>query len=237
MIGELKNILRMLLFLFLTIGFVQSSLAENDDFVLSTSGEPVPKAYLESIAELILQSGDYENWSLEEKREMLTLMKQNDLASAMTTSQVLAATEEEIDSAVLSRYGVSSQPNDLGVISLTRIAWVELGPYTEWTNETWVWYSQMMFRLGLWNESNDVDVYEEPGAEAITPDEAVALAKQYLKEQNVLTEEEIGQAHARWYYCTHASDVTRDKLEYQIIIYTDDNQRYFVAMSPSGKIK
>lgn len=38
----------------------------------------------------------------------------------------------------------------------------------------------MMFRVGLWNESNDVDVYEEPGAETITPDEAVALAKQYL---------------------------------------------------------
>lgn len=61
MIGGLKNILRMLLFLFLTIDFAQSSLAENDDFVLSASGESVPKAYLERIAELILQSGDYEN--------------------------------------------------------------------------------------------------------------------------------------------------------------------------------
>lgn len=54
---------------------------------------------------------------------MLTLMKQNDLASAKTTNQVLAVTEEEIDPAVLARYGVSSQPNDLSVISLTRIAW------------------------------------------------------------------------------------------------------------------
>ncbi|MEG1195036.1 MAG: hypothetical protein RSE58_05605 [Clostridia bacterium] len=221
----------------LSIGFMQTTLAQNNDFLLSASGELVPKLYIESIARLTLQCGDYEDWSLDEKKEMLLLMEQHQIASPMTTNQVLMVNENEIDAFILERYGVPSLPNDLSVISLTRIAWVELGSYSEWPNETWVWYSHMMLDLGLWNENNDVDIYQTPGDEAITPEQAVSLAQKHLLAEGAFDEELVNQAHAVWHYMTHASDTQKEYLKYYITFYFNDGSIFYVTVTPQGKIE
>ncbi|MBR4067549.1 MAG: hypothetical protein IKK08_02840, partial [Clostridia bacterium] len=141
------------------------------------------REYFSEIAQITLTSGDYENWSLEEKRYMMTIMGKYGLMSESEARRLSRQSEKEIDVFMLDRYGFEAGTDGLGAISLTRIAWVEMGPYTDWDNETWVWYSKLMFEVGLWNENSDVDVYETPGEEAIPPEEAVRLAEEYLISQ------------------------------------------------------
>ena len=102
------------------------------------------------------------------------------LVSEAEAKQLSRQSEKEIDTFMLDRYAFPSAPDDLGNISIDRIAWVEMGPYTDWDNETWIWYSKMMFEVGLWTEHNDVDVYETPGEEAIPPEEAERLSEEQL---------------------------------------------------------
>lgn len=194
------------------------------------------RTYFEDVAKMTFENGEhYLAWSLEEKRAIIRLMQEHGLVDDETADALAVGTHEAIDQHMLARYGVEDMPGDMSMISLTRILWVELGPYTHWTNETWVWYTDMMFEIGLLTEHNDVDVYETPGDEAITPEEAMEIAKQSLLSKGTLTEEQLSQATVLWHYMTHASDVNREKLQYWITYYVD-HQSYYTAMWPDGTL-
>ena len=194
------------------------------------------REYFADIAQITLTSGDYENWSLEEKRYMMTIMGKYGLMSESEAKRLSRQSEKEIDAFMLDRYGFEDGKDGLSAISLTRIAWVEMGPYTDWDNETWVWYSKLMFEVGLWNENSDVDVYETPGEEAISPEEAGRLAEEQLLLQGY-TEDEIRGAWRVWHYFTHASDVNREDLVYCFTFrFADGTQRY-VFLRPDGTLR
>lgn len=194
------------------------------------------REYFADIAQITLASGDYENWSLEEKRSMMTIMGKYGLISADDASRMSQQNEKEIDAFMLDRYGVESGTDGLGAISLTRIAWVEMGPYTDWDNETWVWYSRLMFEVGLWNETSDVDVYETPGEEAIPPEEAVRLAEEHLISQG-FDKEAVEGAWRVWHYMTHASDVNREDMTYCITFRFADGSETYVFLTPKGEVR
>ena len=92
--------------------------------------------FFRDVAHLTLESGDYEDWSLDEKRYMLDIMAKYGLLDEQTAAEAQRQSESAIDDLMLDRYGMESCPDDLSAISLTRIAWVEMGPYTDWSNET-----------------------------------------------------------------------------------------------------
>lgn len=192
--------------------------------------------YFADIALITLTSGDYESWSLEEKRYMMTIMGKYGLIPEAEAKALSHQSEKDIDAFMLNRYAFDSAPDDPGNISLTRIAWVEMGPYTDWDNETWVWYTKLMFEVGLWNETNDVDVYKTPGEEAIPPQEAVRLAEEYLisKGFNV---ESVHNAWHVWHYMTHASDTEMRNMTYCITFRFEDASEQYVFISPEGQIK
>lgn len=233
----MKKCIFVLSLLFIVIGMMQAVLAETDDYVLSVEGKPLPKAYFEDIAKLAQQSGNYENWSLDAKQKMLLSMKANGLISDSVAAELSAATAEEIDAFMLARYGLEEAPEDMSSIGLTRIAWVELGPYTDWCNDTWVWYSHMMFDMGLWNETDDVDKYEQPGPEAITPEEAIAIAKKHLLSEGTLTAEQLDKARINWLYFTQACDVKQEQLTYLVDVKTEDGHSHYVSLTPQGAVK
>lgn len=193
------------------------------------------QSYFSDVAKLTLHSGDYEEWTLKEKRSMLRIMKENGFVDAKTEEALLNGSEKDIDAFMLKRYAPPEAPNDLTTISLMRIAWVEMGPYTDWSNETWVWFTDMMFEVGLWTECNDVDVYATPGDEAIPPANAVALAKQRLVQDGVPAEE-VEQCQVIWHYMTHASDVERTELKYLITFRNKDQRERYVWVAPDGQV-
>lgn len=194
------------------------------------------REYFAEIAQITMTSGDYENWSLEEKRYMMTIMGKYGLISEADAEKRARQSEKEIDAFMLEKYAFESAPNDLGNISIDRIAWVEMGPYTDWDNETWVWYSKMMFEVGLWTEHNDVDVYETPGEEAISPEEAERLAEEQLLLQGY-TEDEISGAWRVWHYMTHASDVNREDMVYCFTFRFADGSWKYVNLRPDGTLR
>ena len=192
------------------------------------------REYFTDIARITLTSGDYQDWSLQEKRYMVSIMGKYGLMPQGEARRLSRRSEGEIDAFMLDRYAFESAPQDTGNISLTRIAWVEMGPYTDWDNETWVWYSKMMFEVGLWNERSDVDVYETPGEEAIPPEEAVRLAEERLIAQG-FGEEEVRSAWRVWHYMTCAADVKREHMVYCVNFRFADGSERYVFMTPQGE--
>lgn len=195
----------------------------------------VYQSYFSDVAKLTLQSGDYEDWTLAEKRAMLQIMRESGFVDEKTAKALSRGTEEEIDAFMLSRYAPPDEPENLEAISLMRIAWVEMGPYTDWPNETWVWFTDMMFDVGLWTQSSDVDVYATPGDEAIPAEEAVEIASQNLLRDGV-SAEELEQCEVIWHYMTHASDADRTELKYLITFRNGDQEERYVWVTPDGRV-
>lgn len=202
---------------------------------VASLAEASVQPYLAEIARLTKQSGDYETWTPDEKRALLQSMSVNGFVDAETAQALTAGPESDIDAFLLKRYAPPDDPNELSTISLYRIAWVELGNYTYWPNETWVWFTNMMFDAGLWTDKNDVDVYETPGPDAIPPDTAIELAKRQLLRSGV-AEEELEQAPIIWQYMTHASDVERKELKYLITFRYPGGQDKHVWITPDGQV-
>lgn len=194
------------------------------------------REYFAGVASITLTSGDYENWSLEEKRYVMTIMGKYGLIAETVANTLSRQSEKEIDTFMLARYGTESGSDGLGAINLTRMAWVEMGPYTAWDNETWVWYSNLMFEVGLWNENSDVDVYETPGEEAILPENAVSIAEEHLISQGH-EREKVESAWRVWHYMTHASDVNREGMTYCITFRFADESEAYVFLTPDGIIR
>lgn len=192
------------------------------------------REYFEDVARIEFESGEYIDWGLKEKRIMVDLLTKYNLITAEETGRM--NTEEEIDTYMLDRYGFESAPHDLSAISLTRIAWVEMGPYTDWDNETWVWYTDMMFEVGLWTADSDVDVYLKPGDEAIPPEKAIHIASQELRNRGI-SGHELEHAKVFWHYMTHASDLDRKDIVYLVTFRYADQSEDYVFLTPDGQVK
>ena len=190
--------------------------------------------YFEGVARIEFESGEYINWGLKEKRVMVDLLTRYNFINAKDASRMNS--EEEIDTFMLARYGYESSPQDLSAINLTRIAWVEMGPYTDWDNETWVWYTDMMFEVGLWSSDDDVDIYLTPGDEAIPPEEAIHIAGKVLRDRGI-SDPELADAKIIWHYMTHASDIDRQHMVYLITFRYADQSEDYVFLTPDGQVK
>lgn len=192
------------------------------------------RAFLKDVAVLTLRNGDYQTWTKDQKECLLQSMTKNGLLSKESAT-IISGYEEKIDAYILKRYAPPSYPNDLQTISLMRIADVEAGPYFEWSNETWAWFTQMMYEVGLWSNANDIDVYVMPDDDAITPGAAIEQAKQKLVREGISLEK-LEHATVFWHYLTHASDFERTDLKYLITFRMSDNTEYYVWLTPDGEL-
>ena len=111
-----------------------------------------------------------------------------------------------------------------------------MGPYTDWDNETWVWYTDLMFEIGLWTEENDVDVYLTPGAEAIAPQATIQIATNHLLALGA-SPSAINNAKIFWHYYTHASDIARNNVVYLITFRYSDQSEDNTFLTPDGQLK
>ncbi len=202
---------------------------------IATSPCTLLPEFFSELAQLTLNSGDYADWTLDEKHYMLQVMNKNGLLDDVQADHLEHASEDEIDHYMLKRYGAEAYPNDLEWISIDRIAWIEMGPYTDWQNDTWVWYSDLMFTVGLWTVESDVDVYLTPGDEAIKPGEAIEIALNHLQKKGYSPDALKGST-VIWHYMTQAGDVNHEHMVYLITIRFPDNSEEYVSLSPDGTI-
>ncbi len=184
----------------------------------------VSRQYFAEIAHLTLTSGDYADWSAEEKRYLVQCMGKYGLIPEGEARKLARRPEADIDAFMLARYGAKSAPGDLGWISLTRIADVELGTYAHWPNETWVWFTNMMLDTGAWQQNGNMDMYYTPGDEAVPPEEAVESARQHLLEKGI-SKERLDGAQIIWHYMTDGADSERQHLSYWVtFVYPDQSE-------------
>ncbi len=190
----------------------------------------VSRAYLEGVADLQLSGGYYDDWSMNEKQAMVALLKEHGLVEA----DVSLRTEGEIDAYMIEHYGINGRSD---VIGLTSILEKHLGSMSDWDNDTWIWYIEMMLGKGLITEQSDEDRFFKPGAEAAAPEEIIEKTKTMLMEIGDMTREKVDSATYLWHYKTRIQDTERKHLHYTVEVRVPDgeNQRYFFfEFAPDG---
>lgn len=190
---------------------------------------PNHQSFFTEAAGLFGEHGEYNSWPLCAKQQLCQMLFDHGMI------EETLKTEESIDTLLLQRYGMESNPDDLSSLSLIRMATVEMGMYTDWPNETWVWFSHLMLDTGLWNENSDADVYEKPEEEAIPSAQAIDLARQHLINQGTSLQK-IETADVFWHYLTQTSDVKRENLNYLITFRFQNGHEQYVFLTPTGDI-
>ncbi len=139
----------------------------------------LPHVFFEKVATMQFESGYYEDWSLKEKLQLLSLMREYEVplskdktAFILDESKPEAEREKALDEIMSERYGVNGR---IDVITLDGILIKEKGPMTQWTLEDKAWYTQMMTDSGLLGF--DECINSLPGKDDITREKAIEIAR------------------------------------------------------------
>lgn len=179
------------------------------------------RRFFETTAQMEFQSGYYDEWSLQEKRDFVGLMAEYGLIDNATTKRLRRIPEDELDEWMGERYGINGRTD---VITLIRIAEVNLGSMEYWSNDTWVWFNELELRIGQLS-SMDPRVCVTPGEEALAPEAAIAVARQALAEAFDLPIETLENAPVYWTYEVEPEDAARDHAQYYIRFDLPDGSR------------
>lgn len=138
----------------------------------------VSRGFFEDVARVQLESGYYDDWSLEDKEVVVRLMEENEIPEdpspwkAALALQDDAAREAALDALFAARYGVDGRTDVVGIFSILE---TEKGTFDTWIMEEKAWYSELMLDLGL--AGFDSEVYLLPGEDAIAAAEAERIAR------------------------------------------------------------
>lgn len=190
----------------------------------------ISRAYLEGVADLQLSGGYYDDWSMNEKQAMVALMEEHGMLEEGSELK----TEAAIDAYMIERYGINGRSD---VIGLTSILEAHLGPMSDWDNDTWIWYIEMMLEKGLITGESDEERFFRPGPEAVAPEEIIARTKTLLMEIGDMTEEKLDSATYIWHYKTRIQDTEKKHLHYSVEVRVPDGERrrtFFFDFAPDG---
>lgn len=134
--------------------------------------------YLDTVAEMFCQFGEYPSWSVENKAEWLTALKRHlgDDPQTQNIDELLqsnsADKEHMIDEYLLSRYAAAKRAPFLNIhYCLIR----ELGPQHAWSLQQQAWVSQLY--LKYYPDQWETWVGSMPEAPDITQEKAVQIAQ------------------------------------------------------------
>lgn len=187
--------------------------------------------YFEDVAHLQFESGYYEDWGLEEKREMVKILEEYGLITA--TEACSMTDEKSIDAFMIARYGVEGSDR-IDTIGLYSILDKELGLIQTWSLEQRAWYSDMMMRTGLLKKGGDEGIFGVPQEEDVQPDEAVAIAKAAIIEAFALSENALDNHRIDLSFETDSTDWERVNLYYIINFWGDEY--YWCNVTRDGRV-
>lgn len=180
--------------------------------------------YLETVAGMQKESGYYEDWSLSEKRQLLDAMQEHGLLSA---DDAAALTDEAaIDAYIIGRYGTDGRSDTIGLYSILE---TELGDISTWPQETKVWYSDLLARLGLLGD--DEEIYLMPDDASVSPEAAVDAARRAVEDAYALGEHALDGCEASWDLRAY-----KDVPAHYLIVFTADEVSCSVAVGTDGHV-
>ena len=162
--------------------------------------------FFTDVAALQFESGYYDDWGLAEKQTMVRIMHENGIID--DTQAGMMTDEASIDEFMIERYGIEGRSDVIGLVSIFS---TELGPMTEWNQERWVWYCDLMVKTGLMRAGGDQYFHYMPGPEAISEAEAISRAAAYIEADFHLPSGSLDQTKAMWHYLTDAADMEARK--------------------------
>lgn len=187
--------------------------------------------YFEDVADLQASAGFYADWSLADKQQMVDILLRHGLISQQQARQM--TTEAAIDAFMIARYGADGQAD---AISLWAVLEKELGPIEGWSLEDRAWYSKMQRTAGLQDAASDEPIYALPEDEDITPEQAIALAKQAIIAAFALPENAL-EPHTVEIYFQHYPNEAYSEMHYDITFRGDNYaDTYSCSITHDGQI-
>jgi len=133
------------------------------------------------VAQIEKASGEYENWTDEDKVELVRILAENEVIELTEDEKTVldesVSMEERgkmADQIFLNWYG-----GDAGNVSLAGILEAIHGDMASWSPEDLVWYNEMLARNGLKTDETNYTLSEEG---EITEEEAIAAARKLIVE-------------------------------------------------------
>lgn len=198
----------------------------------------VSHGFFEEVARVQLESGYYDDWSLEDKEAIVRLMEENGILEnpspweAALALRDAAAREAALDALFAARYGVGGRTDVVGIFSILE---AEKGTFDTWSMEEKAWYSALMLDLGL--AGYDSEVFLLPGEDAIPAAEAERIAREAVIAAYGLAPDALEGYTAAVDCCEHVSEAgIRPPYFLVLLSGGEEEPSYGVAVSQEGRV-
>lgn len=197
------------------------------------------REYFEQIGQMQMESGYYDDWTLEEKFYAVSLMERYDLLTGKEAGQIEAikalpaqSQEAALDALMAQKYGINGRTDTIGLQSILER---EKGQVVFWSVEDKAWYIDLLDQLGLLSDEEE-QLYVRPGPDDMTQQEAEALARRFLMERTDW-KEGLPAVNFTLVQCTF-DETTGERLDettWQITFYDADANTEIFLWMPSRK--
>ena len=195
------------------------------------------QGFFADVARIQLEGGYYDGWTLEEKEQVVRLMKENGiLTDAQAWDTALRETdakqrEAALDSLFAGRYGVNGRTDVIGVDS---ILIKEKGALETWSMEDKAWYSAMLEDIGLLG--SDAEVYMLPDEGAISVLEAEQIAREAVISAYGLKSDALDGCTALVDCREYIDEVGVLPPYFLVELRRGENPLYWVCVSQQGRV-
>ena len=195
------------------------------------------QGFFADVARIQLEGGYYDGWTLEEKEQVVRLMKENGILTeaqewdAALSERDAQRREAALDSLFAARYGVNGRTDVIGVDS---ILMKEKGPLETWSMEDKAWYSAMLEDIGLLG--SDAEVYMLPEEGAISVQEAERIAKDAVISAYGMEDGALDGCTAQVDCREYIDEVGLLPPYFLVELRQGENPLYWVCVSQQGRV-
>lgn len=206
--------------------------------VTALAAYTVHKGFLGDMAELNVQAGAYDDWTLEEKESVVRSMKQygviTDTAAwdeALTVSSDKKR-EKALDKLFSERYGINGRTD---VITTSGIVEQELGLYdSEWSLEQKAAYTQLLLELDLLGYDTNIDFL--PDEDDIPREQAVEIARKAVQEAYGYDDATMNSYDVWTSFLLHRSEMNAKEPYYMLEFVGAELSYHTVYVSGDGRV-
>ena len=205
--------------------------------VTALAAYAVSQGFFADVARIQLEGGYYDGWTLEEKEQVVRLMKEYAVIADMEAWDAALAEadadgrEAALDELFAARYGVDGRTDVIGVDS---ILIAEKGPFEAWSMKDKAWYSALMEEIGLLGR--DQEVYLLPGEDAISAQEAERIAREAVISAYSLAPDALDSFTALVDCREYLFEVGVLPPYYLVELRSGESALYWVGVSQEGRV-
>ncbi len=178
------------------------------------------RAFFEDVAVMQFENGYYDDWTLQQKLRMLSLMGEHgvtmdeeDAKHILDDKMPDNERERRLDAFMAKKYGINGRTD---VIGLTSILEKELGQYMAWSLEDKAWYSKMLLDTGLMGGDDVVNLL--PEGDVISPVEAERIARETIRDAFALSPDALDEYAALLEYSVHIKQYQQEAPTYYVML-------------------